>query len=168
MNGQTIVCEGCKATAAFSPDLPINVGIRTTCCLTCGMLKANSFSSTFAISSVTRKCKSFNARKNFHSPLSPLGGRRTRAFLEKLKPLLETQVKREDAIKRLEELAVEAIRKQGAKIVEAYPVTTTKDGRKLSQSFAWTGPMKIFEELGFKTVQSTSPLKPLVRLELQK
>jgi GNAT superfamily N-acetyltransferase len=64
--------------------------------------------------------------------------------------------------------AVEAIRKQGVKIVEAYPVTTTKDGRKLSPSFAWTGPIKIFEELGFKTVQSTSPLKPLVRLELQK
>jgi len=29
-------------------------------------------------------------------------------FLEKLKPLLETHVKREDAVKRLEELAIEA------------------------------------------------------------
>jgi len=63
--------------------------------------------------------------------------------------------------------AVETIRKRGVKIVEAYPVTTTKDGRKLGASFAWTGPLKIFEELGFKIVQSSSPLKPLVRLQLK-
>jgi len=62
--------------------------------------------------------------------------------------------------------AVEAMQKHGVKIVEAYPVTTTKDGRRLSSSLAWTGPLKIFEELGFKTVQSTNPLKPLMRLEL--
>jgi len=62
--------------------------------------------------------------------------------------------------------AVEAMRRRGVKIVEGYPVTTTKDGRRLSPSFAWTGPLKIFEELGFKTVESTNPLKPLVRLKL--
>ncbi len=61
---------------------------------------------------------------------------------------------------------VEAMRKRGVKIVEAYPVTTTKDGRKVSSSMAWTGPLKIFEELGFETVQATNPLRPLVRLEL--
>jgi GNAT superfamily N-acetyltransferase len=63
--------------------------------------------------------------------------------------------------------AVEAMRKRGVKVVEAYPVTTTKDGRRLGSSLAWTGPIKIYEELGFKTVQSTNPLKPLVRLELK-
>jgi len=63
--------------------------------------------------------------------------------------------------------AVEAMQKRGVKIVEGYPVTTTKDGRRLGSSMAWTGPIKIFEELGFKTVQSTNPLKPLVRLELK-
>jgi GNAT superfamily N-acetyltransferase len=63
---------------------------------------------------------------------------------------------------------VEAMQKSGVKIIEAYPVTTTKDGRQLTGSLAWTGPIKIFEELGFKTVQSTNPLKPLVRLELKK
>jgi len=62
--------------------------------------------------------------------------------------------------------AVEAMKKRGVKTVEGYPVTTTKNGRRLSPSFAWTGPLKIFEELGFKTVHSTSPLKPLVRLKL--
>jgi len=62
--------------------------------------------------------------------------------------------------------AIKAMRKRGVKILEAYPSTTTKDGRRLSASSAWTGPLKIFEKMGFKTVQSTNPLKPLVRLEL--
>jgi len=62
--------------------------------------------------------------------------------------------------------ALKIIRKRGVKIVEGYPATTTKDGRRLSASFAWTGPMKIYEEQGFKMVQATNPLKPLVRLEL--
>jgi len=63
---------------------------------------------------------------------------------------------------------VEAIKKRGVKVIEAYPVTTTKDGRRLGAMMAWTGPLKIFEELGFKTVQATNPFKPLVRLELKK
>lgn len=44
--------------------------------------------------------------------------------------------------------AVEAMRKHGVKIVEGYPITTTKDGRRLNAGLAWTGPTKIFEELG--------------------
>jgi hypothetical protein len=59
------------------------------------------------------------------------------------------------------------MRTHGVEIVEAYPVTTTKNGKRLSSSFAWTGPLKIFEEIGFKTVQSISPLKPLMRMELK-
>ncbi len=62
--------------------------------------------------------------------------------------------------------AVEAMPKRSVKTVEAYPSTTTKDGRRLNAFLAYTGPVKIFEELGFKTVQSTNPLKPLMRLEL--
>jgi len=62
--------------------------------------------------------------------------------------------------------AVESMQRRGVKTVEAYPTTTTKSGRKLSASLAWTGPQKIFEELGFKTVQSTNSLKPLMRLKL--
>jgi len=63
--------------------------------------------------------------------------------------------------------SMETMKKHGVKIVEGYPVTTTKNGRRLSSSMAWTGPLNIFEELGFKKVQSTNPLKPLVRLELK-
>jgi len=62
--------------------------------------------------------------------------------------------------------AVKAMQKRGIKIIETYPSTTTKDGRRLSSSLAWTGPLKIFEEAGFKTVQSSNPMKPLMRLEL--
>jgi len=71
-------------------------------------------------------------------------------------------------VRMLLKAAVEAIRKRGVKIVEAYPVTTTKDGRRLSAFLAYTGPLKIFEELGFKIVQSVNPLKPLMRLELKR
>ena len=63
--------------------------------------------------------------------------------------------------------AVEGMRKRSAIVVEAYPVTTTKNGRRVNSSTAWTGPLKIFEELGFKTVQTSNPLRPLVRLELK-
>jgi len=62
--------------------------------------------------------------------------------------------------------ALEAMQKRGVKTVEAYPSTTTKDGRRLSSGLAWTGPVKIYEETGFKTGQSTNPLKRLMRLEL--
>jgi len=62
--------------------------------------------------------------------------------------------------------AVEACRRRGARVVEAYPVTTTADGRPVSPSFAWTGPLKIFTELGFEIIQANPPTKPLVRLRL--
>jgi len=62
--------------------------------------------------------------------------------------------------------SVQAMQKRGVKIIEGYPTTTTKGGKRLTSSLAWTGPLKIFEELGFKTVQSTNPLKPLLRLKL--
>lgn len=63
--------------------------------------------------------------------------------------------------------SVEAMRKRGIKVVEGYPMTTTRDGRRLSAGMTWRGPIKIFEELHFKTVQSTNPFKPLMRLELR-
>jgi len=63
--------------------------------------------------------------------------------------------------------AVEVMQKRGVRVVEGYPATTTEDGRRLRADMAWTGPLNIFEEQGFKTVQSTNPLKPLLRLELK-
>jgi GNAT superfamily N-acetyltransferase len=68
--------------------------------------------------------------------------------------------------RRLLKAAVEVMRRRGVKTVEAYPITTTRDGRRVGSSSAWTGPLRIFEELGFETVQLINPLKPLVRLEL--
>jgi len=64
--------------------------------------------------------------------------------------------------------AVEAMQRHGVKIIEAYPVTTTKTGRRLGAFLAFTGPLRIFEESGFETVQAINPLKPLVRLETKK
>jgi GNAT superfamily N-acetyltransferase len=63
--------------------------------------------------------------------------------------------------------SVEAMKKRGVKIVEGYPMITTRDGRRLSAGMTWRGPRKIFEELGFRIVQSTNPFKPLMRLELR-
>ncbi len=63
--------------------------------------------------------------------------------------------------------AVTAVKKQVVKVIEAYPVTTTREGKKLAAAFSWTGPFKIFEEKDFKVVQRLVPEKPLVRLELK-
>jgi len=62
--------------------------------------------------------------------------------------------------------SIEAMRRQGVKIIEGYPVTTTKSGRHVGVSMAWKGPLKIFDEQGFRVVQSVDALKPLVRLQL--
>ncbi|MBM3292852.1 hypothetical protein FJY84_09285 [Candidatus Bathyarchaeota archaeon] len=59
------------------------------------------------------------------------------------------------------------MKRRGVKIVEGYPVTHTKDGRRIASKMAWTGPEKVFEEFGFKTVQSEVLLRPLVRLDLR-
>lgn len=63
--------------------------------------------------------------------------------------------------------AVAAMNRRGVRTIEGYPVTKTRDGRALSAAFSWTGPLVIFEELGFTEVQRFSPTKPLVRLELR-
>lgn len=64
--------------------------------------------------------------------------------------------------------AIGIMKMQNVKIIEGYPATETKDGQRLSSGSAWNGPIKIYEELGFKIVQSDNPLKPLVRLMLEK
>ncbi len=59
--------------------------------------------------------------------------------------------------------AIRGCARHGARIVEAYPITNTVDGRKVASSSAYTGPLCIFEEQGFKVVQRDSPTRPLVR-----
>ena len=64
--------------------------------------------------------------------------------------------------------ALKSIKRRGGTLVEAYPVTTTTDGRAVESAFAFTGPIGIFEQAGFKEVQRISPTRPLLRLELGK
>lgn len=61
---------------------------------------------------------------------------------------------------------IKSAKKHKAKILEGYPVPLTKAGKKLPAGFSWTGPLKIFEEAGFKIVQRQSYSRPLVRKEL--
>ncbi len=62
--------------------------------------------------------------------------------------------------------ALKTMRKRGATLVEAYPVTPTQEGKRIAEPYAYTGPIAIFEEAGFKEIQRISPTRPLVRLEL--
>ena len=62
--------------------------------------------------------------------------------------------------------AVETMAKRKVRIIEGYPVTKTHDGKTLAAAFSWTGPLVIFEELGFAEVQRLAATKPLVRLKL--
>lgn len=61
------------------------------------------------------------------------------------------------------EAALKFMKKRKVKVVEAYPVTLTKEGKKLPAAFAYTGPLKIFEETGFEIIQRLSRSRPLVR-----
>lgn len=67
---------------------------------------------------------------------------------------------------QLAQAAVAAIRHQKGKTVEAYPVTLTRSGSKLPAAFSFTGPEKVFQDLGFSERQRLSPSRPLYRLEL--
>lgn len=67
---------------------------------------------------------------------------------------------------RMAEAAVKGIKKRRGKIIEAYPVTLTRDGKKLPAVFSFTGPEIIFERLGFSEIQRISPSRPLYRLNL--
>ena len=64
--------------------------------------------------------------------------------------------------------ALAAMKRQKVSLVEAYPVTESRDGKKLAAAFSWTGPMNIFQEVGFREVQRLAQTKPLVRLNLGK
>ncbi|MCG3171977.1 MAG: hypothetical protein GMKNLPBB_00118 [Myxococcota bacterium] len=68
--------------------------------------------------------------------------------------------------RKLLRAAVEGCRAGGARVIEGYPITSTVDGRKIEGVFAFTGPEKIFLELGFARKLGSEPHKPVVRLEL--
>lgn len=62
--------------------------------------------------------------------------------------------------------AIDEMRRQGASWAEAYPVPLTKSGERLPATFAFTGPLSLFESLGFAVIQRSSHSRPLVRLQL--
>jgi GNAT superfamily N-acetyltransferase len=59
---------------------------------------------------------------------------------------------------------VEYCRKQGAKIVEGYPIDPKKPN--MPDVFAWTGFMSAFQRAGFKEVARRSETRPIMRYEL--
>ena len=67
----------------------------------------------------------------------------------------------------LAEKAVAAIKRRKGQIIEAYPVTLTKDGAKLPAAFSYTGPEIVFQKLGFTEIQRLAPSRPLYRLNLR-
>lgn len=62
----------------------------------------------------------------------------------------------------LERALLEA-KKCGAKVMEGYPVTKTKEGDKLPAAFSWTGPEAIFLKQGFKEKARKAASRPLYR-----
>lgn len=63
-------------------------------------------------------------------------------------------------------LLKEAVRhafRNGAKIVEGYPVEPEK-GKRYPPTFAWHGVKKIFDKAGFREVQRRSPTRPIMRI----
>ncbi|MCP4566925.1 MAG: GNAT family N-acetyltransferase [FCB group bacterium] len=64
------------------------------------------------------------------------------------------------------EAALKCMKKRKVEIVEGYPTPLTKDGKKLPAAFAYTGPLKIFEDSGFEIIQRVSYSRPLVRRRL--
>lgn len=57
-------------------------------------------------------------------------------------------------------------RKNGIRIIEAYPTIPTQE--KLPDSFAWIGLYKSFERTGFEIVDRTSKNRPMVRCYINK
>jgi hypothetical protein len=59
---------------------------------------------------------------------------------------------------------VEYCRKQGAKIIEGYPIDPKKPN--MPDVFAYTGFVSAFRSAGFKEVARRSETRPIMRYEL--
>ena len=64
--------------------------------------------------------------------------------------------------------AVKFIKKKKVKVIEAYPVTLTKAGKRLPAAFSFTGPIKMFTDEGFEITQRLTPTQPLVCKSLER
>jgi GNAT superfamily N-acetyltransferase len=60
--------------------------------------------------------------------------------------------------------AAEYARRQGAEVVEGYPVEP-KPGKDIPPAFAWTGLPAAFIRAGFREVARHSPVRPIMRMD---
>lgn len=60
--------------------------------------------------------------------------------------------------------AIDLARKNGAPVLEGYPVVPQED--EMPDAFAWTGIVSTFHKLGFREVARRSVNRPIVRLPL--
>lgn len=59
--------------------------------------------------------------------------------------------------------AVKALKQEGAKVLEGYPVKAPRPGAAIPAAFAWTGTVPLFEKAGFAVVQAKPTGKQRVR-----
>jgi len=64
------------------------------------------------------------------------------------------------------EFIIDYCRKQGAEIIEGYPVDPIKSN--MPPVFAWTGFASSFRKAGFKEIARRSKTRPIMRYELRK
>ncbi|MEW5738506.1 MAG: GNAT family N-acetyltransferase [Myxococcota bacterium] len=59
--------------------------------------------------------------------------------------------------------AVKALKRDGAKVLEGYPVKPSKPGGPIPAAFAWTGTVPLFEKAGFRVAQAKPTGKQRMR-----
>lgn len=74
---------------------------------------------------------------------------------------VDRQFRRKGLSSKMIAAAVDYVKKQGAEIVEAYPVEPRKD--KMPDVFAWTGLASAFIKAGFKECARRSETRPIMR-----
>jgi GNAT superfamily N-acetyltransferase len=79
---------------------------------------------------------------------------------------IDRRYRRQGLARGMLRAALKFMKRRKVTIIEAYPVTLTKDGRQLPAAFSYTGPLNIFEDEGFEIIQQVSPSRPLVRKTL--
>lgn len=79
---------------------------------------------------------------------------------------IDKNYRRQGLSRQMLEAALKFLKKRSVGIVEAYPVPLTKKGKQLPAAFAYTGPLTIFQQAGFKIVQRLSYSRPLVQIQL--
>ncbi len=76
---------------------------------------------------------------------------------------IRNTARRKGLTHRLVEAGVEFARKNGARLVEACPMTESKDSRSVG---LFVGSTRVFEKAGFRPVAERKPGRPLMRLAI--